>query len=1110
MGAPGRPNVTEVAALKYRAFLSYSHRDVGWARWLHTRLEGFRIDRDLVGRDTALGPVPKTLRPIFRDREDFSGGHSLTEATVVALDASAALIVLCSSAAASRPAVNEEVRLFRSRHPERPVIPVIIDGTAPDNFPPALRFDLDADSKVSARPITILGPDLRESADGKDLGLAKIVAGLTGLGPDDIFRRAERTRRRRTQIWGGVAGLCLLLAVLASGSAVYAWQQLKTNEAFLSATLKTATDIVNTAVAHAEKYNVPRAATLELLSRAEGLFDNMARFGRPTLELQYQKARMLIQFARNYAALGDSGKERSRAEEAYHLMAGLAAARPYDADYQVELAAAYDEIGDVQMAQGDLGAALKSYRDSLAIRKRLAQSDPNNAGGQRDLSISHNKVGKVQIGQGDLSAALKSFRDGLTIRQRLAQSDPGNAGWQRDLSVSYDDVGDAQVAQGDLAAALKSYRDSLAIDERLAKSDPGNAGWQRDLSASYDRVGDVQMEQGHLTDALKSYRDSLAIRQRLTQSDPGNARWQNDLSLSDNKIGRLQMEQGDLAAALKSYRDGLAIRQRLAQSDPGNAGWQRDLAVSHKVIGDAQVAQGDLAAALKSYRDSLAIDERLAKSDPGNTGWQRDLLASYDSIGDVQVAQGDLAGALKSYREALAVAERLVRSDPGNAGWQRDLAVSHHKLGDEQLARGDLASALTSYQTDLAIMERLAKSDPGNAGWQRDVALSYASFAKAYRRYQDYDRALEALRQGQAIMIRLVKLSPENATWMRTLDWFNDEVTAVTVRQWKCTGNSDVAWDEQIVGCTNAIQSGKYGATVLARFYNNRGIVYKAKSDVDGAIGDYDQAIMLDPKYAYAYNNRGLAYLAKGDYDRAIADYDRAIALDPKYAIAYNNRGFAYNAKGDYERAIADYDQAIAINPLPKGSAGAINIYNNRGLAYQAKGDYDRAIADYNEAIRLDPKFASAYYARGRVYLYTDVLPNAVADLKQATELNPVFVAYTALWLDIANKRSNLPSRLAEATSRIEMTKWPAPVIRLYLGQITPEAVLAAADNPNSDTKKDQVCEANFYTAEMFLQQGKREDATRLLQLAAADCPKKFTEYEGAIAELKALGVNPE
>src|SRR5215471_418560 len=155
-----RDRVADIATLKYRAFLSYGHADTSWAKWLHGRLESFRFDKDLIGRETSFGTVPKTLRPIFRDREDFSGGHSLTDTTVAALDASAALIVLCSTAAATRPAVNDEVRLFRSRHPERPVIPVMIDGTWPDNFPPALRYEIAADSTVTDRPVTILGPDL--------------------------------------------------------------------------------------------------------------------------------------------------------------------------------------------------------------------------------------------------------------------------------------------------------------------------------------------------------------------------------------------------------------------------------------------------------------------------------------------------------------------------------------------------------------------------------------------------------------------------------------------------------------------------------------------------------------------------------------------------------------------------------------------------------------------------------------------------------------------------------------------------------------------------------------------------------------------------------------
>ena len=102
--------------------------------------------------------------------------------------------------------------------------------------------------------------------------------------------------------------------------------------------------------------------------------------------------------------------------------------------------------------------------------------------------MPYERIGDVQVAQGDLAGALRSYRDGFAISSRLAQSDPGNAGWQRDLSVSYEKIGDVQVAQGDLAGALSPYRDSLAIIDRLAQSDPGNAGWQRDLSVSYERL----------------------------------------------------------------------------------------------------------------------------------------------------------------------------------------------------------------------------------------------------------------------------------------------------------------------------------------------------------------------------------------------------------------------------------------------------------------------------------------------------------------------------------------------------------------------------------------------------------------------------------------------
>jgi lipoprotein NlpI len=106
------------------------------------------------------------------------------------------------------------------------------------------------------------------------------------------------------------------------------------------------------------------------------------------------------------------------------------------------------------------------------------------------------------------------------------------------------------------------------------------------------------------------------------------------------------------------------------------------------------------------------------------------------------------------------------------------------------------------------------------------------------------------------------------------------------------------------------------------------------------------------------------------------------------------------------------------------------------------------------------------------------------------------------------DKRSNQPSQLPMALAQIDMTKWPAPLIRLYLGQLTPAAVLSAADDPDANTKKGQACEANFFNGELALQHGAKKEAERLFRLAAANCPREFVEWPAAVVELKTLSEN--
>jgi lipoprotein NlpI len=354
---------------------------------------------------------------------------------------------------------------------------------------------------------------------------------------------------------------------------------------------------------------------------------------------------------------------------------------------------------------------------------------------------------------------------------------------------------------------------------------------------------------------------------------------------------------------------------------------------------------------------------------------------------------------------------------------------------------------------------------------------------------------------------------------------------------WCLNENGKFSPDVQIKGCTAIIQAGKESKHNLAVAYDERGSAYREKGDLDRGIADHSKAIELDPKspafyfnrgYAYllkgnydgaiadqtmalqlklhknnepfSYRHRGYAYYSKGDYERAIADFDKAISLNPKVDQFFEFRGDAYRAKGNLDRAIADYSEAIRLDPKEAG------WYRTRGLAYRDKGDVDRAFADLNEAIRLDPKSAGHYFNRGITNLYTGSLPKALADLNQASELDRKD-HYSALWLDIIEKRSKLPGRLAQSVAQMDMTEWPAPLIRLFLGQLTPEAVLAAADDRDPKIKKERVCEANFFSGEFALAKGAKEEAARLFRLAADGCPHYFIiERYAANAELKALG----
>ena len=204
---------------KFWAFISYSHRDEAWARWLHRTFETYRIPKQLVRRSARDGGLSADrIYPVFRDRDELSGGFDLTEKITSALFQSRFLIVICSPHSAASRHVQQEIDTFENFGRERFVLCLIVDGepgasasphtASHECLPPAVRTRRTPSGElVACEPIAA---DVRQGKDGRTNAKLKLLAEMLDVRFDDLKQReAGRRIKRRFQIAAAIAGTCM-------------------------------------------------------------------------------------------------------------------------------------------------------------------------------------------------------------------------------------------------------------------------------------------------------------------------------------------------------------------------------------------------------------------------------------------------------------------------------------------------------------------------------------------------------------------------------------------------------------------------------------------------------------------------------------------------------------------------------------------------------------------------------------------------------------------------------------------------------------------------------------------------------------------------------------
>ncbi len=635
------------ATRHYQAFISYSHSDENWARWLQRALEKYRLPKTLRQSHPHL---PTRLYPIFRDRDELASGVDLSESIRKAMDDSAALIVVCSPTARTSRWVNEEIRRFQASGRSNRIFCLLVEGSPDPHaqdcaFPSALLQD--EHGQTLREP---LAADVSPSGDGKRNAMLKIAAGLLDVGVDDLKRRDAQ---RQARFWSIVAFGALFIAALTIGLAIYAFKAKKESEL--------------------------------RRQQAEGLIGFMLGDLREKLE-PIGKLDILDavgdQAMKYFATLGDQGSTKEMLERGKALR----------------------QIGDVRFNQGELEPALQAFKQALAQTEALHKAEPANNDYLFELGQAEFWVGYVAWERGQLDQAFASMQRYMQYSEKLSKRASDNDDYRLEVSYALGNLGSIAHAQGHYELALEKFKAAADVGEQVLSKDSVNIAKVINLTETRSWTGTTLFDFGKIAESRHAFQKALdTIRPFHVQDVDRRASdtYARQLALKANA----DASNGDIDSAKKLSREAADIYARLLQLDASNSTWRFGL---HKAeyITLSLLTKTELDTKTHGQIDLLVSNyEKLASATPDNTDYLMGLALAQRLQTLTQLATGRSENGLQLAEQAWLNWNSRMKAKKLTAELAVTEAMLEETLGVALAANGQYEKARMHWQNRTRIID---------------------------------------------------------------------------------------------------------------------------------------------------------------------------------------------------------------------------------------------------------------------------------------------------------------------------------------------------------------------------------------------------------------------
>ena len=140
---------------------------------------------------------------------------------------------------------------------------------------------------------------------------------------------------------------------------------------------------------------------------------------------------------------------------------------------------------------------------------------------------------------------------------------------------------------------------------------------------------------------------------------------------------------------------------------------------------------------------------------------------------------------------------------------------------------------------------------------------------------------------------------------------------------------------------------------------------------LDTAIAELKKSVEIYPAFADPYNQLGVAYYRRKNIDEAFNNYSKALQYNPTNATYHSNIGTLYFEKGDYQNSLNAFKKAVELDP--NYTEGLANL----GSVYGMLKDYDNALKFLHQCIKTSPDYAQAYFFLSITYQFKGDKQNA-------------------------------------------------------------------------------------------------------------------------------------